>query len=474
MNETLFVKFYSMIKMFLTLSEIISATKGVLIQGNKTGTIRHIAIDSRKVKKGSLFIAIKGHHLDGHQFIPEAVRRGAKAVVISHSVSIVSRVTIIKVEDTTKALGDIASLYRHKFNIPVIAVTGSCGKTTTKEMIAVALQTKYKVLKNFKTENNHIGVPMTLLRLNSSYQIAVLEFGTNRFGDIRWLAQITNPTIALFTNIGESHLKFLKNPLGVFKEKTEMLRFLKPPKIIILNNDDLYLRKILDRKWKGKILTYAMNSPSDFTANGVKMIDNAILQFKVNRRQNFQLPTPAMHNVYNALAAIACGRLFKIRFSQIEEKIRNFRFPQGRQIVTKNNRFTVIDDTYNANPVSLRSALETLKILDSAPRKIFVCADMLELGKSSRALHVMIGKLVGKTSLSAVFTVGKFAEYISREAKKENQDLVSDHFDTVEKVNSRLKEYCQTGDVILVKGSRAMKMERTVEFLSALAKDVGG
>ena len=372
---------------------------------------------------------------------------------------------MILVADTTKALGDIAHFHRQRFSIPIIAVTGSNGKTTTKEMIAAVLGARYNVLKNVATENNHIGVPMTLLRLNSSHHLAVLEFGTSHFGDIRWLAKITNPTVGLFTNIGESHLEFLKTKSGVLKEKTEMIKYLRPPATLVVNQDDLHLKKILNRKFKGKILTYGIDSPSDFQASGVKITGQAQLQFKVNRRQPFQLKTPAVHNVYNALAALACGRLFDLSFQEIQERIANFNFPQGRQAVHQSGRFVVINDTYNANPASVRSALETLKSLSTKGKKIFVCADMLELGSQSKKLHAAIGKSIGQSSIDAVFTTGHLARLISQTVKEENKDLTADHFDTIEGVHNRLKEYCRTGDVILVKGSRGMRMERTVEFL---------
>ena len=245
-----------------------------------------------------------------------------------------------------------------------------------------------------------------------------------------------------------------------------MLRFLHPPSTIMINNDDLYLRKFSSQKIDGKIITYGIDHPSDFRATDIQLLNNAQLNFKVNKKHVFQLNSPAFHNVYNALAAIACGRLLGLSYSKIQERILQVDFLKGRQAVHKTDRFWIIDDTYNANPVSVRSALKTLSILKRPGRKIFVCADMLELGTQSRELHSLIGNLVGETPLDAVFTIGKFSHLISQGAKKINQNLTSFHGDTLEGVHNRLKEYCQAGDVILVKGSRGMKMERTVEFLS--------
>lgn len=457
-----------------TIEEILKATRGTLIkEGHAFEKIRGVSIDSRTIQPQDLFIAIKGDRFNGHDYVDSAIEKQAAVIIVSKKNFSSSKNSrhppVIWVADTTKALGDLAHFHRQRFSIPIIAVTGSNGKTTTKEMIAAVLSARYNVLKNVATENNHIGVPMTLLRLNPSHQIVVLEFGTNQFGDIRWLSQIASPTVGLFTNIGESHLEFLKNPGGVFKEKTEMIKYLQPPATIVINQDDLRLKKVLNRKFKGKIFTYGIKTDlrniSHFQADAIKIIANAKLQFRVNRRQNFRLKTPAVHNVYNALAAIACGRLFRLSFQEIQERIADFNFPKGRQVVHRNDRFVVIDDTYNANPVSVRSALETLKSLNTKGKKIFVCADMLELGSQSEELHAAIGKSIGQGFLDAVFTIGQFARLISQSVKKENQDLTADHFDTIEGVHNRLKKYCRTGDVILVKGSRGMRMERTVEFL---------
>ncbi len=464
-------KLYGIILLLMfTIKEIHQATRGTLIkEGTALKTIRGVSIDSRTIGPQELFIAIRGDRFDGHDYTAEAIEKQAALIIVSKKnfsfPPNLPHPPVILVADTTQALGQLAHFHRQRFSIPIIAITGSNGKTTTKEMIAAVLSARYNVLKNVATENNHIGVPMTLLRLNPSYQMVVLEFGTNRFGDIRWLSQITSPTVGLFTNIGESHLEFLKTPSGVFKEKTEMIKYLKPPATLVINRDDLYLKRILNRKFKEKILTYGIDSPLDFQASGVKITGQAQLQFKVNKRQTFQLKTPAAHNVYNALAAIVCGRLFDLSFQEIQDRITDFNFPKGRQAVHRNDRFVVIDDTYNANPVSVRSALETLKSLDAKGKKIFVCADMLELGSQSKELHAAIGKSVGQSPIDAVFTIGQFARLISQTVKKENKDLTADHFDTIEGVHNRLKEYCQTGDVILVKGSRGMRMERTVEFL---------
>ena len=228
-----------------TLKEIVQATGGKLFHAFKIRKIKGVSTNSRTLKKGELFIAIQGQKFDAHHFIPNVIEAGASAVVISKKEFIPKiEIPTVLVADTTKALGNIASFHRQRFKIPVVAITGSAGKTTTKEMIAAVLQTQYKVLKNFKTENNQFGVPLTLLQLRKSHEIVVMEIGTNHFGDIRWLTQVLQPTVAIFTNIGESHLEFLKNPAGVFREKSDLIRYQSLRGHIIFNSDDEQLKKI--------------------------------------------------------------------------------------------------------------------------------------------------------------------------------------------------------------------------------------
>src|SRR3989338_6862834 len=250
--------------MILTISHIVKATQGNLLQGNPTVRIKGVSINSRTLKRGELFIAIKGENFDGHSFIQPSLEKGALALVVSQKPKkISSRVPVIYVKDTTIALGRIAAMYRSFFKIPVISITGRAGKTTTKEMVAAILQKKFKVLKNIKTENNHIGVPLTLLKLDQSHEVAVIECGTNRKGDIDWLGQITKPDVIIFTNIGESHLELLKTPDGVFKEKYQLTKHLHPEGYIIFNADDAYLRRLFKLKSNRNLITYALKEESD-------------------------------------------------------------------------------------------------------------------------------------------------------------------------------------------------------------------
>ncbi len=451
-----------------SLKEILEATQGILIRSSLVSysfLIKGVSTDSRTIKPEELFIALRGRRFDGHDFVNEAIEKNASLIMVSQRNRFFKKgPPMIFVKDTTRALGGIARFHRDRFKIPVIAVTGSVGKTTTKELIAQTLSCRYKVLKNMATENNHIGVPSTLLKLNSSHHLAVVELGSNRFGDIRWLTHIAHPTIGVLTNIGESHLKFLKDLNGVFKEKSEIIKHLPASGTVMINADDPYLRKILRAKKRFNMVTYGIKESADYQASSITVKDTRI-EFQLNGRHSFSLNTPAAHNIYNALAAVACGRHFKISYAQIKKEINQASFPAGRQEIRRTNGLWVIDDTYNANPVSMRSAIETLSRFDTLGRKILVCADMLELGRKAPAHHASIGKLLAHSKVNALLTWGRFSRFMAQTARKENPTLEAHHCSTREELHQTLKRYCGSQDVVLVKGSRAMQMEKTVAFL---------
>ena len=451
----------------LTVGDIKKATQGKLIQGEALTKVFSVSIDSRSIKKRSVFIAINGERFNGHDFIRQALRKGAIAVVVSKRIHCSDDIAIILVKDTTRALGQVAAWHRSRFLIPIIAITGSVGKTTTKELIASVLSKRWTVLKNVKTENNHYGVPLTLLKLNSSHQVAVLELGTNQPGDIRCLAQIVRPTVSVFTNIGQSHLKGLKNQNGVFKEKIQLIKYMDPKGIVIVNGDDDHLRTLARKEYTQRIIRLGRHHNADYRADQLVVQNNSRLQFKM-RGHTFRINSPAFHNVYNALAAISCGLLYKIRYNDIDAALTRFRFREARQEIIKKGRFWFIDDTYNANPLSFQSAVSTLSHLKVTGKRIIVCADMLELGSQSETLHRLTGRMIAQSQIDAVFTVGKHARYITQSLNRSN-GIRAVHCRNLSEVHRRLKSYCAPGDAVLVKGSRGMKMERTIKFLQKLA-----
>ncbi len=453
-----------------TIDEIIEATKGRLLQGSGKGRVKAVGIDSRTCKSGELFIAIKGELFDGHDFIDGVVAKGVRAVVVHKVIEVNDpKVAVILVKDTVHALGDVARFHRLRFKVPVIALTGSAGKTTTKEMIAAVLSRRYKVLKNEGTQNNHIGVPLTLLKLKSSHQMVVLECGTNQPGDIPWLARVAHPTVAVFTNIGESHLEKLKTVAGVFQEKWALTSLLGPQGTAVLNADDAYLSKQQGKKHSFKTVSYGLKSKARWQASGVHIQAGRYLYFKIGR-QALELNSCGVNNIYNALAAFACGMLFKVPLIKTVAAIKAFEFPQGRGQILRLGQGWLINDTYNANPVSMRSALQTLQAIETKGKRIFIAADMLELGGASKVLHQQIGCEIASLGTDVLITVGKLARLMADGALKKNKKMQVFACEDVQSAQKCLAKVFANGDAVLIKGSRRMRMEQVAEFLLASPK----
>lgn len=447
-----------------SINELIEATKGKLIGKVEILTIKGISIDTRTILPQDAFIAIKGNNFDGHDFIDEAIRKGAGCIISEparKAQGSAGKVTFIEVRDTIKALGDIARFQRRRFGIPVIAVTGSNGKTTVKEMIAHTLSKRFKILRNEGTKNNHIGLPLTLLNLNSTHDIAVLEIGTNHFGEVRYLSGVCQPNIGIITNIGPSHLEYLRDLEGVFREKYSMLEGLKSPRIAILNaDDDLLRKKALIKSGKEIFFSFGIKSRCDFSASAARNLDDKI-KFRVNKKYKFTLNTPGYYNIYNALAAIAVARIFGIGHKDIISRLNTFDFPQGRLKILELNSIKFIDDTYNSNPLSLQQALKALANFRTRGRKIFVMGDMLELGSRAEPLHHQAGRDIA-ACCDVLITVGnlsRLAAEAARACRFDAKNIFS--CENCRQAREILfnKLSLEKGDLVLVKGSRSMKME---------------
>jgi UDP-N-acetylmuramoyl-tripeptide--D-alanyl-D-alanine ligase len=456
-----------------TVAEIIEATKGTLVQGPAGQRVRSVCIDSRVVKKRELFIAVKGEVFDGHGFIDSVIAKGVCVVVVHKPVKVKDpKISVIRVVDTIRALGDIARFHRLRFKIPVIALTGSAGKTTTKEMIAAVLSRKYKVLKNEGTQNNHIGVPLTLLKLKATHRMMVLECGTNQPGDIIWLADVARPNFAVFINIGESHLEKLKTIPGVFKEKWTLTSLMRPQDTVMINADDAFLSQQLRKKNIFKIISYGVKARADWQAYDTKIVSRRHLNFLV-RGKVVELNSCGVDNVYNALAAVCCGEFFKVPFHDIAHALKSFEFPQGRGQIVRLGQGWLINDTYNANPVSMRSALQTLRAIETGLKRIFVAADMLELGKQSRALHQAMGRAIGAAGVDVLITVGHRAGLMAAASRHRNKKMQVFACRDVVSAQKCLAKVFENGDAVLIKGSRRMRMEQVSEFLLASPKGSG-
>jgi len=450
----------------LTLAEILKATSGKLICGNKDSAVSGISTDSRSLKPGEAFLVIKGSNFNAHDFLPQAARKGASCFILTDTAKAARAKgpACIKVKDAVIALGDIARFYRNKFNIPVIAVTGSNGKTTAKEMVAQVLAQKYKVLKNEGTKNNHIGLPQALLGLDKSFDLAVLEISTNHFGEVAYLSGICSPDIGIITNIAPAHLENFKNLQGVFKEKYALINRLKHPHLAVLNSDDNFFKnRTYSQGKKPFCIGFGIKNGGEFSASAIKLKDRG-LEFLVNRKYRFTLKTIGEHNIYNALAAISLGRIFGISYNRMIAALAKFNFPKGRLELSGYKKINFINDTYNANPESLRQALGALSNFPSQGRKILVMGDMLELGEGEESWHRQIGKeLCGLCDI--LVAVGRLSQLTAAAAGASGfiRQRIFTCRTSAEARDILWKQIVlEKGDVVLVKGSRAMRMEEVL------------
>lgn len=448
----------------MKISRILEATGGKLLSGSSDIDIdlAKISTDSRTIKKGEFFLALSGANFCGSDFLDAAFENGATGAIIERipASKKYGKKILIKVKDATKALQEIAALHRTKFDIPVICVTGSNGKTTVKEMIAAVLSTRYNVLKNEGTKNNHIGVPQTLLKLNKKHQICVLELGTNHKGEIKTLSAIAKPTMAVVTNIGPSHLEFLVDLEGVYREKMDLVRALKANSIAIINGDDPFLAKT---KMSGrKIVRYGLKNKNDLRAENIH-IDADKIRFNIDGSNKFELNLLGRHNVCNALAAIAAASIFNVNARSVKEALLNFKPASMRLNRVDVNGISVINDSYNSNPLSMKTALEAIGA-HPAHAKWIVSGDMLELGVEAARFHKTVGELIAASGADGLITIGKFSKYTLSGASSRGMSKDSLwHCDTHDEIAEVLKKVARRGDMVLVKGSRSMKMERVIE-----------
>ena len=450
----------------MKISEIIKVTRGSLISGCPETDIdpAGISIDSRTIGAGQFFIPMKGNNFNGEEFIEAAFKNGATGTFTTQYTIRNTRYNrvIIQVKDTIDALQRLARYNRMKFRAPVIGVTGSNGKTTVKDMIAKVLSSKFNVLKNEGTKNNHIGVPLTLLKLNDSHDMCVVEMGTSHSGEIRLLAGIARPTVAVITNIGPSHLEFLKDLKGVFAAKREILEILDRGSLVVINGDDEYLSTIKSKVFK--VMRFGFNVANDFQASGVSA-DRAGIKFTLNDRSPLTLNLIGAHNVYNALAAVAVAYNFDISYLAAKKALSEYSPADMRLNARHVGDVTVIDDAYNSNPLSMKSAIEALTEYPAKGRWI-VSADMLELGQREIEFHSMVGEAIARSGFSGLITFGDLSRHTSLRALECGMDKnrvwhCSDRIEIADILNRSMDK----GDAVLVKGSRAMRMEEVIENL---------
>ena len=427
-----------------------------LPQMQAQATLADVCTDTRKIQPGSLFVCLRGERFDGHSFASQAAQLGAAALLVDHPVD--ADVPQLVVTDTGKALLQWAGWYRRRFQLPVVGLTGSVGKTTTKEFIALVLGAKYNTLKTQGNLNNEIGVPQMLFRLEDSHTAAVIEMGMNHFGEISRLTRAVAPTVGLITNIGVSHIENLGSRAGILQAKLEILEGMAPdaPLIVNMDNDMLRTVKLGDRP----LLTFAIDDQSaDFTATDIAE-QGSTTTFTVHHStftQPVTIPTVGIHNVYNALAAMAVGYVTGVDPVAAAAALANY-VPAGmRQNLVQVGGVQVIEDCYNASPDSMRAALQTLGKLP-VHRRYAVLGAMLELGDYAKEAHTQVGKMAAENGIDGVLAYGADAAYIVEAAKQaglENARL----FDTKEALAQSLAQQVQPGDGVLFKGSRGMHLE---------------
>ena len=424
--------------------------------------IEHICTDTRLITKGCLFIAIAGERFDAHDFALQAQQAGAAALVCHKPVA--CTVPVLYVRDTRQAYLDIAGYYRSLFHIPLVGITGSVGKTTTKEFIALALSAKYKTLKTEGNFNNDIGMPKTLLGLDKSYEAAVIEMGMNHFGEIRQLALRSRPTMGVITNIGVSHIENLGSREGILKAKLELLEGMDADAPLILNADNDLLGSV---KIEGRKVYYfgIQNEKADFKAENI-LIKGGATSFTVcysGGKQPLTIPTVGEHNVLNALCAFAVGTLNGIEASALAAQLARY-VPAGmRQKVVDCGAFRVIEDCYNASPDSMKAALGTLACI-KADKRIAVLADMLELGDYAKEMHEKVGVYCAESGADVLLAYGENARYYCEAAKVQGMQAVK-HFETKQALEQALLEEIEDNSAVLFKGSHGMHLEQVIQSL---------
>jgi len=463
--------------MDLIIQSIAAAVSGRVLQGSPRKQAEGVSTDSRSIRPGELFIPLKGEHFDGHDFIGQAVQAKAAGIIVSRDWkggNLPPDIPVIEVADTLTALGDLAQAWVRHTQATVIAITGSNGKTTTREMTAAILEQSHAVLKPRCNWNNLIGLPLTLLGLKPHHQMAVLELGMNRRGEIKRLAEIAQPRIGVITNVGPVHLEHLKTLEEVALAKGELFESLGGNSHAVLNADDSRVAALAGR-CPAQITTFGIASPARVRALAIESSPSGGNRFILAIGKEsipVTLRAPGTHSIYNALAAAAVASLCRVGMPDIKAGLEQYSsFPGRMEIVPLDNSITIINDTYNANPVSMETALTTLAQLKGAGRGIAVLGDMLELGAASEAYHRQLGSLIKTLRIGPVILTGDYARTVAAGADAagtSGTSIIIAH--THEEIACRLDMTVQPHDWILFKGSRGMNMEKSMELFRQLRK----
>lgn len=486
----------------INIKEILGAVDGILLLGDENIQIRGVKTNSKEEIEQSLFVPIVGERVDAHNFIMDAKQHGSVACFVSHEVELIDGLTYIKVEDTLVALQRLGSYYRDKFNIPVIGITGSVGKTTTKEMVSAALETKYKVLKTIGNMNSQVGLPLMMFHMEKEHEIAVIEMGISEFGEMERLSRISKPTTAILTNIGVSHIAQLKSRENIRKEKIRITdTFDKNSVLYICGDDDLlselhqvtssinnqedaltnkisneinksvtsdtensYIYDTIDLEditkdkiRDSKVIAFGLSGGCEYQAKDIR-VENGKTYFTVND-ELVVLNVLGNHNVSNALVALAVANQYGIPIHVAKKGLESYLPIAMRGQIKESNGVIFIDDSYNASPDSMKSGINVLLSLENVTRRIAVLADVRELGEVSKESHYGIGRYIATRSVDFVITIGTEAKFIAQGIKDNTDKIETISFDNNQQAISYLRTFFNVGDGVLVKGSRGMATE---------------
>lgn len=454
----------------ITVADILRICNGKLVIGKEETVCKDFCQDTRQIHQGDVYVGIKGENLDGSLLYDEALKQGASICLIEDipiSEEVVKKypqATIIIVENTIVSIQKLAMYKREFYDIPIIAVTGSVGKTSTKDIIASVVSEKYNVLKTKGNYNNHIGLPLTLLGLKD-HTAVVVEMGMNDFGEIRTLTNIAKPTICVITNIGTAHIGKLGSRENILKAKLEILEGMKKDGTLIINNDNDLLYKWNKNNKQYLVISFGIENPSDTQAININLQEFSS-EFELPNKEKIKVPIAGIHFIYNALCAISVGKRLGISIEKIKKGIENFELSKNRmEKIETSSGITIISDCYNANYDSMKVALESLEKM-TASRKIAVLGDMLELGKYSQELHEKVGIEVSKCHLDFLITVGKESKAIVKKVKELGmpEDKIYENHELSQAIKT-LDKIVKSGDILLIKASNGMKFNKLVEFL---------
>ncbi|HAT4271496.1 TPA: UDP-N-acetylmuramoyl-tripeptide--D-alanyl-D-alanine ligase [Clostridium perfringens] len=447
----------------LNLQEIVKATKGALLKEADVKEIKAVSTDTRKIEEGTMFIALKGENFNGNNYVLDAFNKGAKIAIVDEVKCDLNElkedVALIKVQNTGRALMDLAKFYREKLGLKVVGITGSAGKTSTKDLVAAVLSDKYKVFKTKGNFNNEIGLPLMILELDSTYDVAILEMGMRGLGQIKELAEIASPDLGIITNIGISHIEILKTRENILKAKMEIATFFdKNNTLVVCGNDD-FLGALPEAEYK--IVKTGVGENFKIGAKNIALeeLSSKFTVYDGEKEEEFSLDMPGEHNISNLMLGIAIAKELGVSFEEMKRGLKNIEATSMRLELIKKDGFSILNDCYNSSPVAVKSAIDVMKNIEGK-RRVAVLGTMRELGHKSEEAHEEIGKYAKENGIEKVLCFGDFSENI-----KEGYGEGCTVYENKEELIKDLLNIICEGDIILVKASRSLKFEEITKAL---------